>query len=88
MKGAPNADAAHEFINYVLDPETSLRELEYIGYNTGLTGIESTAREAGVELPELIFFTPEQLGKLAFAELTDAEQELVDIYDELTAAAG
>lgn len=88
VKGAPNAEAAHEFINYVLDPEVSLQELLYIGYNTGVTGIEEMAAEAGVEMPELIFFTPEQVEKFVFAELTDAEQTIVSIYDELTAAAG
>ena len=88
VKGAPNAEAAHEFINYVLDPEVSLDELLYIGYNTGVTGIEEMAAEAGVEMPELIFFTPEQVDKFVFAKLTDAEQTIVSIYDELTAAAG
>lgn len=88
VKGAPNADAAHEFINYVLDPEVSLQELVYIGYHTAVQGIEEAATEAGVEMPELIFFTPEQVDKLVFAKLTDAEQTIVSIYDELTAAAG
>ncbi|PSL36946.1 spermidine/putrescine transport system substrate-binding protein [Labedella gwakjiensis] len=88
VKGAPNADAAHEFINYVLDPEVSLQELVYIGYNTAVTGIEEMAADAGVEMPELIFFTDEQVDKLVFAQLTDAEQTIVSIYDELTAAAG
>jgi spermidine/putrescine transport system substrate-binding protein len=66
----------------------SLDELLYIGYNTGVTGIEEMAAEAGVEMPELIFFTPEQVDKFVFAKLTDAEQTIVSIYDELTAAAG
>lgn len=88
VKGAPNADAAHEFINYILDAKVSLTELEYIGYHTAVKDIEETARAAGVELPELIFFTPEQVDKLVYAQLTDAEETLVSIYDELTAAAG
>ena len=88
VKGAPNVDAAHEFINYVLDPEVSLKELLYIGYHTGLKDIEQAAVDAGAELPELIFFTPEQTEKLVFAELNEAEQVYVDIYDELTASAG
>lgn len=88
VKGAPNADAAHAFIDYVLDPKVSLKELEYIGYNTAVSGIQEMATEAGVKMPELIFFTPEQVDKFVFAKLTDAEQTVVSIYDELTAAAG
>ena len=29
---APNADAAHKFINYILQPEVSARSFEYLGY--------------------------------------------------------
>lgn len=88
VAGAPNPEGAHAFINYILDPAISLRELEYIGYHTGLTGIEEAAREAGVELPELIFYTPEQVEKLVYGQLTEAEETLISTYDELTAAAG
>ncbi|WP_345752798.1 polyamine ABC transporter substrate-binding protein [Microbacterium rhizophilus] len=88
VKGSPNIEAAHTFIDYVLDPEESLAELAYNGYHTGLAGIAEAAMEAGVELPELIFFSEEQSAKLVFPALTDAEQTLVETYDELTAAAG
>ena len=30
--GAPNADAAHRFLNYILDPERGARCFEYLGY--------------------------------------------------------
>ncbi len=36
--GAKNIDAAHAFIDYVLDPAVSLQELEYIGYDTVVDG--------------------------------------------------
>lgn len=88
LKGAPHVDAAHDFINYILDPEVSLTELTYLGYHTGLKDIEQTAMDAGVELPELIFFTPEQIENFVYGELTEAEETIVSIYDELTAAAG
>ena len=44
VKGAKNLDAAYDFINYILDPENSAKELEFHGYNTGVTGIQ---RDAG-----------------------------------------
>ena len=45
--GAPNPEAAHAFIDYVLTPENSLAELDYIGYHTGGKGIGQAASEAG-----------------------------------------
>jgi hypothetical protein len=45
VKGAKNLDAAYDFVNYILDPGNSAKEVEYHGYNTGVTGIqERTAR--------------------------------------------
>jgi len=85
-KGAKNIDAAHDFINYVLDPEISLRELEYIGYNTCVTGIEEAATD--VELPELIFYTPEETEKLIFDIVPESQEKRVAIFNEITAAAG
>jgi spermidine/putrescine transport system substrate-binding protein len=86
--GAPHPNAAHAFINYVLDPEVSLREMEYIGYHTGVTGIEDTARRSGYDLPELVFFTPEQLATMVPGKVTEAQQRQVDIWNKMKAAAG
>lgn len=84
--GSKNIDAAHDFINYVLDPEISLRELEYIGYNTCVRGIEEAA--GNVELPELIFYTPQETEKLVFDIVPESQEKRVAIFNELTAAAG
>jgi spermidine/putrescine transport system substrate-binding protein len=88
VKGAPNEDAAYEFIDYVLDPEVSLKELAYVGYNTGVEGIEEAAAEAGVERPDLIFISDEIMGKLVYSEMTSMDGTIIAIYDELKAAAG
>jgi spermidine/putrescine transport system substrate-binding protein len=87
-EGAPHPEAAHAFINYVLEPETSLAELDYIGYHTGVDGIEDAARDAGLEMLELVFFSPEQLKSMHTGEVNDAQQRSVEIWDKMKAAAG
>ena len=32
--GAPNPDAAHAWINWILIPEVSIKDLDYHGYNS------------------------------------------------------
>ncbi len=56
VKGAKNLDAAYDFINYILDPANSAKELAYHGYNTGVKGIQE--KMADTKYPDLIFFSP------------------------------
>jgi spermidine/putrescine transport system substrate-binding protein len=86
--GAPNPEAAHAFINYVLEPENSLAELDYIGYHTGATGIEEAAAEAELPMLDLVFFTPEQIETMREGEVNEAQQRRVDIWNKTKAAAG
>lgn len=85
-KGAKNVDAAHAFIDYVLDPKVSLKELEYIGYDTVVQGIDALATD--VELPELIFYTPEEQKKLVIDIVPKSQEQRVAIFNEIQAAAG
>lgn len=86
--GAPNPQGAHDFINYVLDPAVSFRELEYIGYNTALTGIQEKAEAANLELLDMIFFTQDQVDNFQRLEITSANEQLLAIFNSLQAAAG
>jgi spermidine/putrescine transport system substrate-binding protein len=86
--GAPNPEAAHAFIDFVLAPDNSLRELDYNGYHTGATGIEQTARDEGLEMLDLIFFTEEQVATMHTGKVTDTQQRVVEIWDKTKAAAG
>ncbi|GAA5202212.1 spermidine/putrescine ABC transporter substrate-binding protein [Microbacterium jejuense] len=86
--GAPHPEAAHAFINYVLDPAASLQELDYIGYHTGVADIEQAAADAGLELLDMVFFTPEQLATMEEGEVNDSLARVVDIYNKVKAAAG
>jgi len=86
--GAPHPEAAHAFIDYVLDPAVSLQELDYIGYHTGVADIEQAAADAGLELLDMVFFTPEQLATMEEGEVNEALARAVDIYNKVKAAAG
>ncbi|KAA0095962.1 extracellular solute-binding protein [Mycolicibacterium sp. P1-18] len=88
VKGAPHEAAAYDFINYVLDPTVSLKELTYIGYNTGVEGIEAAATKAGIKRPDLVFINDAVMSKLVYSEMTSADGTIIGIYDELKAAAG
>lgn len=86
--GAPHPEAAHAFINFVLAPENSLAELDYIGYHTGAQDIEAAAEQAGIEMLDLVFFSPEQIETMVTGEVTEAQQRIVDIWNNTKAAAG
>jgi spermidine/putrescine transport system substrate-binding protein len=86
--GAPHPEAAHAFIDYSMSPESLALNLDYIGYNVGGKDMEAGATEAGLELTDLIFFTPEQLETMHEQQLNDSQQTRVEIYNEMKAAAG
>ena len=57
VKGAPHPEAAYAFINFILDPANSLQDLEFHGYNTGITGVKEAAAAANTPYMDMIFFT-------------------------------
>lgn len=86
--GAPHPEAAHQFINFMLTPESQLANVDYIGYHTGAAGIEQAARDADLPMLDLVFFSPEQLDTMKTGEVNDAQQRRVDIWNKAKAAAG
>lgn len=87
-KGAPNPNAAYAFIDFVLDTETSLQQLEFIGYHTGVKDIQSLAEAAGMKRLDIVFFTPEQTETLTPLLLTESQTQRVEIWNKMKAAAG
>ena len=85
--GAPNPNAAYEWINYNLDPEVSLETLSWVGYHTAVAGIEPAAEEAGIERLDMIFFTPEQVETMDAGEVNDSQTRRVEIFNNVKAAA-
>lgn len=85
--GAPNPEAAHAFINFMLAPQNAVPTVDYIGYHTGLKDIEADAKEAGLDMLDLVFFSPEQVETMHTGEVTSAQQRIVDIWNKAKAAA-
>ncbi|TWP36629.1 polyamine ABC transporter substrate-binding protein [Leekyejoonella antrihumi] len=85
--GAPHPDAAHAFINYVLDPGHSLLEIEFIGYNTAIVGTEAKAKAAGLKYLDMIYFTKAQVAELQSGAVNSATQTHVSILNAAKAAA-
>jgi spermidine/putrescine transport system substrate-binding protein len=86
--GAQHPEAAHAFINTMLDPTVALKELVYVGYNTGTAGIEAQARQDGIPMLDMIFYSPAQVATMEVLKITDAQQRLVEIWNKAKAAAG
>ena len=86
--GAPHPNAAYAWMDFLLQPEVSLQELEYIGYHTGVKDIQPLAEEAGIERLDIVFFTPEQVETMESGELNSAQDRRVEIYNKFKSAAG
>jgi len=88
VKGATHPEAAYAWINFILDPANSLQDLEFHGYNTGITGVKEAAEKAGLPFLDMVFFTDEQVATFRAGETNSALDRQVEIYNKAKAAAG
>jgi spermidine/putrescine transport system substrate-binding protein len=94
VKGAQNINAAHAWINFILDPDVSLKDLAYHGYNTGVAGVQERAEEAeaagdeNFRFLDLVFFDEAQVATMDPGAVNEAQQRLVDIWNKAKAASG
>jgi spermidine/putrescine transport system substrate-binding protein len=88
--GAPNPDAAHAWINWLLTPEISIKDLEYHGYNSGMKNMEALLAELAPDLVDgdMIFFTDEQVATMQTGAVNSAQDRTVDILNKVKAKAG
>ena len=88
--GAPNSDAGHAWINWLLTPAISIKDLEFHGYHSGMKNIDQLIAELAPELqrPDMIFFTNDQVATMRTQEVNSAQDRLVNILDQVKAAAG
>jgi spermidine/putrescine transport system substrate-binding protein len=84
---AEHPEAAHAWLNYILDPEASAREIDFHGYNTAVLGVQDFLPD-DMANPEIIFFTDDQLERLVEGLVTEAQDRTVEIYNKVKAAAG
>ena len=86
--GAPHPEAAHAFLDYVLEPENSFLEMDYIGYNSRHAGHRGDGHRARCRAGrEMIFFTDEQLATMKNGAVNEAQDRRTEVYDKLKAAA-
>jgi spermidine/putrescine transport system substrate-binding protein len=87
VEGAQNVDAAYDFINFILDKENSITDLEFHGYNTGMKEIDALL-PTDLTFKEMIFFTEEEVGRMRSGAVNSAQDRLVEIYNNVKAKAG
>ncbi|MEY4175902.1 MAG: hypothetical protein RI900_3067 [Actinomycetota bacterium] len=87
--GAPNADAAHAWINWLLTPEISIKDLQYHGYHSGMKQIDKLIAELAPDLQraDMIFFGDDQVKTMQTGAVNSAQDRLVSILDKIKAAA-
>ncbi len=86
--GSQHPDNAHAWINYMLEPDVAYREVNYNGYPTGVAGQREQAQTRGLEMPDLVFPPDEVMARLTSGLVTEAQETLVDILNEVKAVAG
>ena len=88
--GAPNAEAAHAWINWDLIPEVSIKDLSYHGYHTGMKNMSDLIAEIAPDLTrgEIIFYDDDQIATMQTQVITPALDRLIDILNKSKAKAG
>jgi spermidine/putrescine transport system substrate-binding protein len=87
-KGAPHLEEAHQWINFILDPDVSFQDMNYHGYHSGITGVQQRAEEEGLEYLDMIFFDDQTVSALQPNELNTGQERRVAIWEAAKAAAG
>ncbi|MSO31538.1 MAG: spermidine/putrescine ABC transporter substrate-binding protein [Ilumatobacteraceae bacterium] len=89
-QGAPNIEAAHAWINWILIPERSVQDLQYHGYNTGMKNMSALITEIAPDLEkgDMIFFEDAEVKTMHTQILNTSIDRLVDILNKVKAKAG
>lgn len=86
--GAPNPDAAHAFIDYVIGPDQALAQVDYIGYHTGSSVLADPAIEDEFDYADIVFPPQEVLDRLVASEFNSGQQRRVEIFTDAQARSG
>jgi len=85
--GAKNVDAAHAFINFMLDPDVAAAETGHIGYDTGVEGVIEKLPDDVIR-KDLIVFPEGVLDRLIYQKVEGSNPTLrIDLFNEIKAAA-
>ncbi|MGH2691116.1 MAG: ABC transporter substrate-binding protein [Actinomycetota bacterium] len=87
-QGAPHLEEAHQWINFILDPDVSFQDMQYHGYHPGITGIQDRAESEGLDFLDIIFFDEATVSGLQDNALNSGQERRVSIWEAAKAAAG
>lgn len=87
MAEAPNPDAAHAFIDYMLRPNISAREVDFHGYGTAVLGVDDFL-PVDLQASDMILFSEEQLARLVPGEVNESQDRRVEAFERLAADVG
>ena len=89
-KGAPNIDAAHAWIDWILIPEVSIKDLDFHGYNSGLKNMSQLLKDLKPDLKygDMIFFGDDQVKNMRTQIINTSLDRLVEIFNKVQAKAG
>ena len=87
--GAPNIEAAHSWINWLLIPEISIQDLNYHGYHSGMKNMPQLISELLPDLVngDMIFFTDDQVQNMQTGAVNSAQDRITAVYDKIKAKA-
>jgi spermidine/putrescine transport system substrate-binding protein len=85
--GAKDVNAAHAFINFVLDPANSAREIEFMGYNAGVVDTQKMVAASGAKYLNMVYFTDAEVARMKTGVVNSATQRNLDILNNVKAAA-
>ncbi len=87
--GAPNPEAAHAWINWLLIPEISIKDLNYHGYNSGMKNMSQLISELLPDLVngDMIFFSDAQVATMQTGAVNSAQDRITAVYDKIKAKA-
>jgi len=87
VKGAKDLNAAYAFIDYLLEPRVSAREISYHGYNTGVDATKQFL-PANLTHKEVVYPSAAEQSRLVPLLLTPLHPRSVEILNAMKAKAG
>lgn len=84
--GSSHPKAAHDWINYIIDPEVSARETSYTGYATGVPGSSKYLPEKVANNP-VIFPSDEVIKRGELTQRNESYDRRIAIFTKFKAAA-
>ena len=87
LKDAANIDAAYNFMNYILEPDGVCQGDRVPRLQHGGARVTASNCPPDTQFLDMVYFTDEEVSRMVPGSL-DNQDEVVDIYNKVKAAAG